>query len=336
MERIIFGPVEGLPALAGGRRVVALCDRRVAELYDLPFEKILVDASEVSKTFATVEQIVLQMVALGADRETFLLGVGGGVVCDIAGFVAAIYMRGIAYGLVPTTLLAQADAAIGGKNGVNVGGYKNLAGTFGEPEFVLCDAAFLQTLPPRELRSGLAEVAKAAIIGDAELFEMLEGGDYSLDEIVRRAVAVKLDIVSRDRHETAGRRLLNLGHTVGHAIEKVSRSLTHGEAVAVGIVAAARVAVRLAAESVSEAERQGDTENLAVCLKNQAATRAAATRIENLLKSLGLPVATDIDPAALLAAMRADKKNYSGTIRFVLPAAIGSCIVRNLPPEDIY
>jgi 3-dehydroquinate synthase len=243
-------------------------------------------------------------------------------------------MRGVAFGLVPTTLLAQADAAVGGKNGVNVGGYKNIAGTFGEPEFVLCDADFLTTLPARELRSGLAEVVKAAVIGDPELFAMLEGGDFTLGEVVRRAVAVKVSIVSRDRHENNERRLLNLGHTIGHAIEVATATpkylvnarmraegsgtssetplYSHGEAVSIGIAAAAGVAVRL---GVLEP--------------------AAAARIVALLESLGLPTTADIDPARLVAAMRADKKNYADGLRFVLPTAIGSCTVRTLRPEEI-
>lgn len=312
MERIIFDTAKLLPKLVGDRRVVALCDRRVAELHELPFDKILIDAGEENKTFDTVECVARLMIEMGAGRDTFLLGVGGGVVCDIAGFVAAVYMRGIGYGLVPTTLLAQADAAVGGKNGVDIGGYKNIIGTFGEPEFVLCDADLLQTLPGRELRSGLAEVAKAAIIGDPELFAMLESGDFPLEEAVRRAVAVKVAIVARDRHENNERRLLNLGHTIGHALEKISKKYNHGEAVAVGIVAAAGVAVRLRALSLED-ER----------------------RITNLLMSLGLPVAADVEPTALREAMRADKKNYAGRLLFVLPTGIGSCTVRKMAVEDI-
>lgn len=317
MERIIIDSVNSLQELLAGRRVIALCDRRVAELYELPFEKILADAGEEHKTLAAMENIVRQLIEMNAGRDTFLLGIGGGVACDIAGFVAATYMRGVGYGLVPTTLLAQADAAIGGKNGVNVDGYKNILGTFGEPEFVLCDVDFLHTLPPREFRSGLAEIVKTAIIGDEELFEMLESGDFSLQEVVRRAIAVKTAIVSRDRHENGERRLLNLGHTIGHAIEKIrsesETSYAHGEAVAIGIVAAAQMAVR-----------------------SGMLAQADATRIENLLKSLGLPISTDIEPAALLAAMRADKKNYSDGIYYVLPTAIGSCTVRKMPLEVLY
>ncbi len=333
MERIIIDSMNSLQGLVAGHRVIALCDKRVAELYDLPFEKITVDADEEHKTLAEVERIARQMIAMDAGRDTFLLGIGGGVVCDIAGFVAAVYMRGIKYGLVPTTLLAQADAAIGGKNGVNVDGYKNIIGTIGEPEFVLCDVDFIRTLPSRELRSGLVEIAKAAIIGDAELFGMLESGNFSLQEVVRRAVEVKTSIVSRDRRESGERRLLNLGHTVGHAIEKVQSEskafcgkqnnldttslsndnkmcVTHGEAVAVGIVAATRIAVR--AEMLASED---------------------AARIENLLVSLGLPISTDTAPETLLNAMRADKKNYTDGIYYVLPTAIGSCTVRQLPLE---
>ncbi len=305
MERIIIDSFGTLDSLVGPRRAIALVDENVARLYALPFEHVAVPSGEASKTLGTVEILLQRLIALGADRQTFLLGIGGGVTTDIAGFVASIYMRGVAYGLVPTTLLGQVDAAIGGKNGVNIGGFKNMAGRFGEPEFVLCDVAFLDTLPERDMRSGMAEVVKAAIVGDAELFDMLERGDGDLREIVRRAVAVKTAIVGRDRHESGERRLLNLGHTTGHAIEKVAPGrYLHGEAVSIGMVAAAQMAV--ARGMLSDAD---------------------AVRIEALLATLGLPTDTNLDPATLHEAMRVDKKAAAGAIRFVLPTKIGECTI---------
>jgi 3-dehydroquinate synthase len=338
MTKIVFERAgDAIDALVGGRRVVAITDINVARLwaeFTGRWENIVVGAGERHKTLATVENIYRRLIELGADRDVLILGVGGGVVTDMAGFAAATWMRGVGFGFVPTTLLGMVDAAIGGKNGVDVGGFKNMAGTFAEPEFVVCDTGFLATLPDRELRAGLAEALKAGIIGDAELFALLEANTFDrikndgalLTEIVRRAVAVKMAIVGRDPREAGERRLLNLGHTVGHAIESLGegrlhgeavatsgghhtslRPLLHGEAVAVGMAAAARMAVAMG-----------------------MLDPAAAARITGALTALGLPTSTDLDPTLLLDAIRADKKRYSDGVRFVLPVAIGHCTVRTL------
>mgnify|MGYP003095391116 CR=1 FL=1 len=249
---VFIGPAaEILPDVLPAGRVVAVSDAAVAELHGrllAPYETLLVGRGEEHKTLRTVETLCRRLIGLGADRKTFILGVGGGIVTDVAGFAASIYMRGLPFGFVSTTLLGQVDASVGGKNGVNVDGYKNMAGTFTQPRFVVCDPALLRTLPEREFRAGLAEAVKAGIIADAELFARLErlgfdalrGDTAELSAVVSAAVRVKAEIVERDEYEAGDRRKLNLGHTLGHAIEKCSDAMNHGEAVAVGTALAGR------------------------------------------------------------------------------------------------
>jgi 3-dehydroquinate synthase len=221
------------------------------------------------------------------------VGFGGGITTVVAGFVASTYMRGVGFGFVATSLLAQVDASVGGKNGVNLGGYKNMVGVFNQPDFVLCDVGVLDTLPEREFRAGLAEVVKSAVIDDVQLFEMLEGASAErlltdkplLEQVVWRTVSVKARIVAQDEREGGVRRLLNLGHTVAHAIEKCTREFVHGEAVAVGMVAINRVAESLGVLS-------GDD----------------ARRIDALIQGLGLPVRCDVPTEMLTNALRKDKR----------------------------
>ena len=190
-----------------------------------------------------MQNIYARLMEIGADRSTLLVGIGGGIVTDITGFVATTYMRGMDFGFVATTLLAQVDASVGGKNGVNILNYKNMVGTFAQPSFVISDVAFLRTLPHRELHAGMGEVVKMAIIGDEELFNFIEenisASCYTnidtMQRIVLDSIRLKADIVDRDECEKGIRRVLNLGHTIAHAIEKCTHKLNHGEAVAVGI-----------------------------------------------------------------------------------------------------
>lgn len=246
-SRVYVGPVGDLltGALPEGRVVVvtdATVERFFAPLL-APYERLLVGQGEASKTLRTVGELYERLIDLGADRSTFILGVGGGIVTDVAGFVASTYMRGLRFGFVATTLLAQVDASVGGKNGVNVAGYKNMAGCFAQPDFVVCDPAMLCTLPDREFRAGLAEMVKAALIADGDLFAALERSSFAalreapeqLRDLITAAIRVKADIVGRDERERGERRKLNLGHTLAHAIEKCSDRMNHGEAVAVGI-----------------------------------------------------------------------------------------------------
>ncbi len=242
-----------------------------------------------------------------------MLGVGGGIVTDIAGFAASVYMRGVRFGFVSTTLLGQVDAAVGGKNGVNVDGYKNIMGLFRQPEFVVCDPTLTGTLPDREFRAGLAEALKAGIVGDAALFARIERASYGalrgdaelLSRVVEGAVGVKCSIVAADECEAGVRRKLNLGHTLAHAIEKCSDRMNHGEAVAVGLALVARASVRLGL--LCEAE---------------------CRRIERVLRGLGFELDPPVPVERLLREVVHDKKREGGVLHAVLPEAVGSCTVR--------
>jgi 3-dehydroquinate synthase len=248
--------------------VVAITDPNVMALYGDTIRthsdrQIVIGTGEGNKTLDTVGDIYRQLIEMGADRRTYIVGFGGGIVTDIAGFAASTFMRGLDFGFVATSLLAQVDASVGGKNGVNVGGFKNMAGVFSQPDFVLCDTGVLRTLPPREFRAGLAEMIKAGIVADPELFALLESHSPDellathelLTQVVVAAIRVKAAIVEADEREGGVRRKLNLGHTVGHAVEKLTREFNHGEAVAIGLVAIADASVRLGVLAAADRDR---------------------------------------------------------------------------------
>lgn len=311
-----------LPDLLPKGRVVVITDANIDRLYpDLVrgYEHIIIGGGEASKSLHTVEDIYRKLMEMGADRSTFILGIGGGIVTDIAGFVATTYMRGLNFGFVSTTLLGQVDASVGGKNGVNLLDYKNMVGTFSHPQFVIADVEMLRTLPLRELRAGMAEVVKSAIVGDAELFDYVDRiasdkiySDTSvMNEIVSRSVAVKVDVVLRDEREGGLRRVLNLGHTIGHAIEKCTHSLNHGEAVAVGMSQMAYAAVRYGVLSEVDAKS-----------------------IDNLLLKLGFELTPPLPMATILREVKYDKKKHDNILRLVLPEAIGRCRVVELPFDE--
>jgi 3-dehydroquinate synthase len=284
-----------------------------------PYETIEMGDGEAHKTLETVDRLAGELVARGADRDTFILGVGGGIACDVAGFVASIFMRGCPFGFVPTTLLAQVDASVGGKNGVNYRGFKNMLGVFAQPRVVLCDPGLLRTLDPRVYAAGFAEIVKAAMIADASLFEYLErhAGEAArqdagvLERVVSVSIKIKAAIVAADERERGARRLLNLGHTFAHAIEKCSR-LSHGEAVSVGLCMASRLSVRLGL--MSEAERE---------------------RVTGLLAALSLPARVEVPLPELFAATRADKKKSGDRLHVILPVGIGRSEARVLPFAEL-
>lgn len=317
--RIVSGSVrEVLAELLPQGRVIAFVDAEVEahhNLSELLPESIVIPAGEENKNLELATMLWRELIEAKADRQTFLLGVGGGVVCDLVGFVAATFMRGVRFGLVPTTLLSQVDAAIGGKCGVNMEGYKNMVGAFAPADFVLCDAGLLGSLPDREFRAGVAEMIKAAVIDDKTLFELFENHAFEelrsdvelLAEAVARAVAVKCAIVGRDPYEKGERRVLNLGHTWAHAIESLTSDYSHGEAVAVGIVRATQKAI---AEGIIPTED--------------------AERIENLIARYGLPTECNLSDEELWEAMTHDKKTTSEGIDFVLPRGIGKCLMSNV------
>jgi 3-dehydroquinate synthase len=313
---VLAGPVLcELPQLiADTTRLVVVTDAKVRRLHAQSFppgEVIEVGQGEGAKSLETLQDVFQQLQRFGLERDGMLLGVGGGLVCDVTGFAAATWLRGIRVGLVPTTLLAQADAAVGGKNGVNFGGIKNLLGTIRQPAFVLCDPVFLQTLSPAELSNGLAEVVKAAAVRDAALFGFLEANaeallafdSGALSHALFGALRVKLGVVERDECEEGERLVLNFGHTLGHAVE-ATLGLRHGEAVSLGMVFAARLS-----------ESRGWL----------PAGRAA--RLEQLLRRVQLPTRLAGNQAALLAAAHRDKKRIGNRLRMALLKEIGEAIV---------
>ena len=322
-SRVVVGNVgELLPTLLPHKRVVVVSDTNIDRHYHSliePYDHVLIGLGEASKTLLTLDAIYRRFIELGVDRSCFVLAIGGGIVTDVAGFAASTFMRGLEFGFISTSLLGQVDASVGGKNGVNVEGYKNMVGTFTQPKFVICDVDLLRTLSPREFRTGLAEIIKAAVIADAELFEMLEQADFStlqrdsdtMSEMVYRAIKVKADIVERDERESGDRRLLNLGHTLAHAIEKSSSKFNHGEAVAVGLAMIAEVAVNRDMLAVADKER-----------------------IVALLERAGFALEPPVEVRTLLKAVKRDKKAEGDSIHVVFPLGVGNCCVEKMPIEE--
>jgi 3-dehydroquinate synthase len=282
--------------------------------FPAPLEMLSVPAGEQHKRMATVERLLEELAAAGADRDSVLIAFGGGVIGDMTGFLAATYMRGIRYVQVPTTALAQIDSSIGGKTGVNLAAGKNLAGAFYHPLAVYADIDVLKTLPAAELRAGLQEAVKAGIIRDRALFDFMEsqsaavlaGDAAALTRVIADSVRMKADVVSADEREGGLRMILNLGHTLGHAIEAATgyQQLLHGEAVAWGMLAAVAIAKRRGLVTVAEHDR-----------------------VEHVVKLYGPLKRFQADPAQLVALTAKDKKNRSGDRSFVLPRGIGDAVV---------
>ncbi len=307
-----------------GDRVAVICDsatgplfgeRVTASLAEHGFSAALVsfEAGEEHKTLATVQDLASQMAAAGLGRDCTVVALGGGVVGDTAGLVAALYMRGVGLVQAPTTLLAAFDSSVGGKVAVDLPAGKNLLGAFKQPEMVLIDAEAVSTLPIEERRAGLAEAVKHGVIADTALFEMLGSGSYELMDVIERSVRVKAVIVQEDPHEQGRRAVLNLGHTFGHAYERLSGfRLRHGEAVAIGMVLAAELARR-----------------------RRLCDEDMVSRLRRCLESVGLPTEPpDSAPVDLISAMQADKKRLSGRLRVVLPLALGDVRVFDDVTED--
>jgi len=284
---------------------------------------LLLPNGERHKRLSSVESLAEQLSRAGADRDSLLIAFGGGVLGDITGFLAAIYMRGIRYVQLPTTFLAQVDSSVGGKTGVNLATGKNLIGSFHHPQAVFADTDVLGTLPPRELRAGLQESIKAGVIYDAKLFHYMEqhaepilaGEAPSLTHVVTESVRVKAEVVGKDEKESGLRMILNFGHTVGHAIEAATqyKQLLHGEAIAWGMIAALNVA-----------------------RNRQAIDPQQADRIESLILHYGPFPPFKATAKKLVALTSRDKKNRSGTRSFVLPTGIGTTeIVRDVTDDEL-
>ncbi|MBN2437629.1 MAG: 3-dehydroquinate synthase [Deltaproteobacteria bacterium] len=315
-------------------RYIMITDNRIDALHgdrvksalekcDLRVDRIAVEHGEASKVIGTVLAVTEKLTALGADRQTALVALGGGVIGDLAGFVASIYMRGIPVIQIPTTLLAQADSSIGGKNGVDTPSGKNLLGTFYQPKGVFIDIAFLRTLPDESFRSGLAEVIKYGAIESPELLDDLETAAAAgalrevsfLERIVTAACRIKKGIVELDERELGLRRILNFGHTVGHAVEAASGyTLSHGESVAIGMVAAATLAERL--HYLPADDRR---------------------RIVSVIRAAGLPdrIPGNLDLDSIRSRIARDKKKEGEIVHFVLLKKLGTPFVNGGVPAEL-
>jgi 3-dehydroquinate synthase len=327
---------ESCAAMKFGSRCAIITDANVGPLFAKTAAKsllakgfdvvtITVPAGETAKSLKTVQACYDKLAEHRLERKSFIVALGGGVVGDLAGFVAATYLRGIPFVQVPTTLLAQVDSSVGGKVGVNLKAGKNLVGAFYQPRFVLCDLDTLKTLPPRELRAGLAEVIKYGIIYDRALFERLERDldkllklhPSTLSEIIARCCEIKAEVVAQDETESGLRAILNFGHTIGHGLEAISRygKYLHGEAISIGQVAAAELSAALL-----------DFPDLDV------------ERVADLFRRAGLPTSVELASKQiddLFRAMRVDKKVSGGEIKFVLAKRIGEVVWGQTVPDEL-
>ena len=313
----------------GSRRAFVITDSNLFSFYkdflkNLSQHIFVFEAGEESKNINTLMRIYDFLIDKSADRHSLILAFGGGVVGDTAGFAAATYMRGAKLIQLPTSLLAMVDSSVGGKTGINYGGYKNIIGSFYQPEAVFVDVAFLKTLPEREYLSAFAEVVKYGMIRDKKLFEFLENSVDALKNrdleslrfVVGRSIKNKAEIVAEDEKEKNIRALLNFGHTFAHAIESITnyKRYLHGEAVSIGMVMASRLAEKLGYM------RSEDTK-----------------RLKNLLLSFGLPIKVDfnINPEQIYEIMLKDKKNRDGVLRFVLTMGIGNSIITDSIEREV-
>jgi 3-dehydroquinate synthase len=317
-----FGAAFGqLQQLTDRKTTVLITDENVFTAHQSRFKNwntIVLKAGEAFKVQATADSIIAQLIEMEADRNTTVVGVGGGVVTDITGYIASVYMRGVRFGFVPTTLLALVDASIGGKNGVDVGKYKNLVGVVNQPAFILHDLSFLKTLPQKEWACGFAEIIKHACINDATMFKTLEKCDVKyyqqkkteLEKLVQRNALLKTKVVQQDEFEQGDRKLLNFGHTLGHALEN-QYELSHGEAVAIGMTYAANIS-------------------------EQVTGFKQPQRVVNLLNQYGLPTSASFNKEKAIDVLRMDKKKTRDSINFIVLEKIGKALIEKISIERLY
>jgi 3-dehydroquinate synthase len=323
-SKIIFGEkLKNLYSYVEGKKAIILTDSNIVRYYSKDFPAgipiIEMGLGEKNKTLNTIEMIMGKLVEYEADRTSFLVGIGGGIVCDVAGFAASIYMRGIPFGFVSTTLLSQVDASVGGKNGVNYEGYKNMVGVFNQPEFVICDSSLFTTLDKEEFRSGFAEIIKAGVIKNTDLFNFCKNNSEAglanngevITQMVYEAVKIKALVVEADEKEKGERRLLNFGHTFGHALEKKT-SILHGQAVSIGMVLAAKVSQQLGMITQKEVDE-----------------------IITVIASFGLPTRSEVPVDELYNAMHQDKKREGESIHLVLLESIGKAVTKKISYNEL-
>lgn len=309
-----------LGTIADKKNAVIITDENVFNAHKNKFRGwnvICLKPGEEYKVQQTVDAVIDTLISMEADRKTTLIGVGGGVITDLTGYIASIYMRGIDVGFVPTTVLAMVDASIGGKNGIDVGEYKNMVGVIRQPRFLLYDTSFLSSLPASHWSDGFAEIIKHACIKDAEMFRILEQHDIAsmqkkgklLGEIIQRNAMLKSTVVKKDEFEKGDRKLLNFGHTLGHAIE-TQYEITHGQAISIGMHYACRLSEELAGFK--------DTE-----------------RVITLLSQYGLPVDANFKLEKVIGIMKMDKKRTRKDIHYVLLKQIGKGILQEMPFREL-
>lgn len=314
---------DAIPLLATAQHIVYVTDKNVHRLHRRKFPKaltIVIEAGEKHKNFKTVTEIIAKLIELKADRQTLVVGVGGGVVTDIAGFAASVFMRGIKFAFVPTSILAMVDASVGGKNGIDFGVYKNLVGIIRHPEFLVYDFSFLETLPTAEWENGFAEIIKHAAIKDYEMFGLLENsslkefrnGKLSIAGLVRRNVDLKYSVVANDEFETGDRAVLNFGHTIGHAIENLLK-LPHGHAISIGMVLAAKISAMVA-----------------------GLPREDVSRLTQLLKKYKLPVKKSFNGEKAWQTLLHDKKIARENIGFIVLHSLGKAAVHSLATDKLH
>jgi len=310
-----------LKGLADIKNAVLLVDEKVLAIYSKKFtgwKTVAIKSGEAYKTQATVDAIIFELIELGINRSSTLVGVGGGVVTDITGYVASIYMRGIRFGFVPTTLLSLVDASIGGKNGVDAGVYKNMVGTIRQPAFVLHDMLFVNSLPQQEWQDGFAEIIKHACIKSASMFKELQIRDLNyyqkkkkeLCRLVQQNALLKTKIVQQDELEQGDRKLLNFGHTYGHAIE-TQYHLTHGQAVAIGM-------------------------NIAATLSEKILRFKQVNLLREVIEKYGLPTNIKADNDKVFNVLKKDKKAGNDFVSFILLEKIGKARIEKIALQNLY
>jgi 3-dehydroquinate synthase len=309
-----------LGKLVDKKNTILITDENIAAAHTARlkgWKTIVLKAGEEYKVQATVDSIIQQMITMEADRKTTLVGLGGGVITDITGYVAAVYMRGIAFGFVPASLLAMVDASIGGKNGIDAGVYKNMVGIIRQPNFLLYDTSLLKSLPDSEWQNGFAEIIKHACIKDAAMFSLLEKNDLAsfqknkklLASLVARNARIKIKVVQRDEFEKGERKLLNYGHTLGHALEN-QYQLSHGHAVSIGMAYAAEISRQLTGFAQTE-------------------------RLVKLIHQYGLPAFTKFDAEKVFDVLKMDKKRERKDINYILLEKIGRGVIQSIPLTDL-
>lgn len=314
------GSVSQLQKIVGNKNSIFITDENIFKLHEQKFKNkntIVLKAGEAYKVQATVDAVIEQLIAMEANRKTILVGVGGGVVTDITGYVASVYMRGLIFGFVPTSVLAMVDASIGGKNGIDVDVYKNMVGTIRQPAFILHDYSFLNTLPQTEWENGFAEIIKHACIKDVSMFRILEKSSFEklrrsrklVSDLIQRNALLKTKVVQQDEFEKGERRLLNFGHTLGHALEN-QYELSHGQAISIGMTYACHISEQL------------------IDFKE-------TSRVTNVLQQYGLPTYATFNKQKVFDVLKMDKKREKKDMNYIMLQKIGKGVIKAIPLKKL-